>query len=82
VVPDILANAGGLCVSYFEYIQDLHSYFWNLERVNREMKRILFRAFESILNISSEEEITYRTAAYAIGAERLAKAHELRGLFP
>jgi glutamate dehydrogenase (NAD(P)+) len=82
VIPDILANAGGLCVSYFEYIQDLHSYFWNLERVNREMKRILLRAFDSILNLSSEEEITYRTAAYAIGAERLAKAHELRGLFP
>ena len=82
VIPDILANAGGLCVSYFEYIQDIHSYFWNLERVNREMKRILLRAFESILNLSSEKEITYRTAAYAIGGERLAKAHELRGLFP
>ncbi|MCK4286749.1 MAG: Glu/Leu/Phe/Val dehydrogenase, partial [Candidatus Lokiarchaeota archaeon] len=82
VIPDILANAGGLCVSYFEYIQDIHSYFWNLDRVNREMKRILLRAFESILNLSSEKEITYRTAAYAIGGERLAKAHELRGLFP
>ena len=82
VIPDILANAGGLCVSYFEYIQDIHSYFWNLERVNREMKRILLKAFESILNLSSEKEITYRTAAYAIGGERLAKAHELRGLFP
>jgi len=82
VIPDILANAGGLCVSYFEYIQDIHSYFWNLERVNREMKRILLKAFESILNLSGEKEITYRTAAYAIGGERLAKAHELRGLFP
>jgi glutamate dehydrogenase (NAD(P)+) len=82
VIPDILANSGGLCVSYFEYIQDIHSYFWNLERVNREMQRILIRAFESVLNLSSEEEISYRTAAYAIGAERLGKAHELRGLFP
>ncbi|MHA2182356.1 MAG: Glu/Leu/Phe/Val family dehydrogenase [Promethearchaeota archaeon] len=82
VIPDILANAGGLCVSYFEYIQDIHSYFWNLERVNREMKRILLRAFEFVLNLSREKEITYRTAAYAIGAERLATAHELRGLFP
>jgi glutamate dehydrogenase (NAD(P)+) len=82
VIPDILANAGGLCVSYFEYIQDIHSYFWNLERVNNEMKRILLRAFESILNLSSEEDIIYRTAAYAIGAESLARAHELRGLFP
>ena len=82
VIPDILANAGGLCVSYFEYIQDIHSYFWDLERVNREMKRILLRAFELVLNLSRDKEITYRTAAYAIGAERLAKAHELRGLFP
>jgi len=82
VIPDILANAGGLCVSYFEYIQDIHSYFWNLERVNSEMRRILLRAFEFVLNISSEKDITYRTAAYAIGGERLARAHELRGLFP
>ena len=82
VIPDILANAGGLCVSYFEYIQDIHSYFWNLERVNREMKRILLRAFEYILNLASEKDITYRTAAYAIGGKRLAMAHELRGLFP
>lgn len=82
VIPDILANAGGLCVSYFEYIQDIHSYFWDLERVNNEMKRILLRAFEFVLNLSSEVDISYRTAAYAIGAERLAKAHELRGLFP
>ncbi len=82
VIPDILANAGGLCVSYFEYIQDIHSYFWDLERVNREMKRILLRAFEFVLNLSQEKEITYRTAAYAIGAERLGRAHELRGLFP
>ena len=82
VIPDILANAGGLCVSYFEYIQDIHSYFWDLERVNREMKGILLRAFDFVLNLSQDEEITYRTAAYAIGAERLAKAHELRGLFP
>ena len=82
VVPDILANAGGVSVSYFEYIQDIHSYFWNLERVNREMRRILLRAFEFVLNLSSEKDITYRTAAYAIGGERLARAHELRGLFP
>ncbi|MBY8991723.1 MAG: Glu/Leu/Phe/Val dehydrogenase [Candidatus Lokiarchaeota archaeon] len=82
VIPDILANAGGLCVSYFEYIQDIQSYFWNLERVNSEMKRILLRAFESVINLSDGKSISYRTAAYAIGAERLARAHELRGLFP
>ncbi len=82
VIPDILANSGGLCVSYFEYIQDIHSYFWNLERVNSEMKRILIRALESVLDLSREKETSYRTAAYAIGAKRLGRAHELRGLFP
>jgi glutamate dehydrogenase (NAD(P)+) len=82
VIPDILANAGGLCVSYFEYIQDIHSYFWDLERVNNEMKRILLGAFESVINLSSDRDVPYRTAAYIIGAERLSKAHELRGLFP
>jgi glutamate dehydrogenase (NAD(P)+) len=82
VIPDILANSGGLCVSYFEYIQDIHSYFWNLERVNSEMQRILLRAFDSVINLSTDRNIPYRTSAYAIAAERLARAHELRGLFP
>jgi glutamate dehydrogenase (NAD(P)+) len=82
VVPDILANAGGVCVSYFEYIQDIHSYFWGLERVNREMKNILINSFEEVDNFSKKMNTSLRTAAYAIGAKRLAKAHELRGLFP
>ena len=82
VVPDILANSGGVCVSYFEYIQDIHSYFWKLERVNKEMKTILIDTFEEIFKFSKKTDSTLRTAAYAIGANRLAKAHELRGLFP
>jgi len=82
VVPDILANSGGVCVSYFEYIQDIHSYFWDLDRVNREMKNILIKTFEDVYKLSKEMQISLRTAAFAIGAKRLAKAHELRGLFP
>ena len=82
IVPDILANSGGVCVSYFEYIQDIHSYFWGLERVNREMKNILIKSFEEVYKISKELHTSLRTAAFAIGAKRLAKAHELRGLFP
>jgi len=82
VIPDILANSGGLCVSYFEYVQDIRAYFWNLERVNREMKRILLEAFEKMFSFSKETKVSYRTAAYSIAAEKLAKAHELRGLFP
>jgi len=82
VIPDILANSGGLCVSYFEYVQDIRAYFWNLERVNREMRRIMLEAFEKMFSFSKETKVSYRTAAYSIAAEKLAKAHELRGLFP
>ena len=82
IVPDIIANSGGVCVSYFEYIQDIYSYFWDLDHVNREMKNILIRTFEDVYKLSKEMQVSLRTAAFAIGAKRLAKAHELRGLFP
>ncbi|MFX1587460.1 MAG: Glu/Leu/Phe/Val dehydrogenase [Promethearchaeota archaeon] len=82
VVPDILANSGGVCVSYFEYIQDIHSYFWKLDRINKELKRIIIEAFEETYKISQERKIPLRTAAYIIAVGRLAKAIELRGFFP
>ena len=82
VVPDILANGGALCVSYFEYIQGLHSYFWKKERVINEMKNILLEAFEKVWEISEEKNVSLRNAAYMIAIERVAKTHELRGLFP
>ncbi len=82
VVPDILANAGGVCVSYFEYIQDIHSYFWNLNRINQELENILVEAFEDVYSLSKEKFVTLRTAAYMIAILKLAKAIELRGIFP
>lgn len=82
VIPDILANSGGVCISYFEYIQDIQSYSWDLDRVNREMKTVLLRAFEQVYNLSKERNVSLRTAAYMIAGERLAKAHEWRELFP
>ncbi|MFX0027064.1 MAG: Glu/Leu/Phe/Val dehydrogenase, partial [Candidatus Hermodarchaeota archaeon] len=82
VVPDILANAGGVCVSYFEYIQDIHSYFWNLDRINQELKHILVNAFNNVYSLSNEKNVTLRTAAYMIAISRLARAIELRGIFP
>ncbi|MFX1391740.1 MAG: Glu/Leu/Phe/Val dehydrogenase [Promethearchaeota archaeon] len=82
VVPDILANAGGVCVSYFEYIQDIHSYFWKLERINQELKSILVNAFEEVYNLSIARKVTLRIASYMIAISRLAKAIELRGIFP
>ncbi|MFX1496054.1 MAG: Glu/Leu/Phe/Val dehydrogenase [Promethearchaeota archaeon] len=82
VLPDILANSGGVCVSYFEYIQDIHSYFWKLDRINEELKRIILDAFEETYRISQKRSINLRTAAYIIAVGRLAKAIELRGFFP
>ncbi len=82
VVPDILANSGGVCVSYFEYIQDINSYFWKLDRINEELKRIIIEAFEETFKISKERKISLRTAAYVIAVSRIAKAIELRGIFP
>jgi len=82
VVPDILANSGGVCVSYFEYVQDINSYFWKLDRINKELKRIIIEAFEETYKISEEKHIPLRTAAYIIAVSRIAKAIELRGLFP
>jgi glutamate dehydrogenase/leucine dehydrogenase len=82
VVPDILANSGAACVSYFEYIQDIQAYFWNLERVYREMKNIMIDAFEKVWTLSQQKNISLRNAAYMIAISRVGKTHELRGLFP
>ena len=82
VVPDILANAGGVCVSYFEYVQDLQSYFWKLDRINQELRNIMIEAFEKVYNLSKEKKVTLRIAAYMIAISRLSKAIELRGIFP
>jgi len=82
VVPDILANAGGVCVSYFEYIQDIHSYFWKLDRINTELESIMVSTFEEVYQLSVKRNVTLRTAAYIIAISRLARAIELRGIFP
>ncbi len=82
VLPDILANGGGVCVSYFEYVQDIRAYFWSLDRINKELKRIMLDAFEDVYRIARERNIALRTAAYIIAVSRIAKAIELRGFFP
>ncbi len=82
IIPDILANAGGVCVSYFEYVQDIHAYFWDLDRINSELKKIILNAFEEVYKISKERKVSLRTAAYIIAVSRIVKAIELRGIFP
>lgn len=82
LVPDILANAGGVIVSYFEWVQDLHSYFWDLDRVNQELERHIVKAFDAVYDLSREREISLRTAAYMIAVGRIAEAIRVRGLYP
>lgn len=82
VIPDILANAGGVTVSYFEWIQDRDAYFWDLDRINKELRKIMVFAFNDVYRIAREKKVPMRIAAYILAVERLAKAIILRGIFP
>ena len=82
VVPDILANAGGVTVSYFEWVQNLQNLLWSEEEVSERLKKIMTRAFAETFNIAREKKIHMRTAAYILGVERVAKAVQLRGVYP
>lgn len=80
VVPDVLTNAGGVTVSYFEWTQNLQQLFWEEDRVNAEMEKILVKAFRQVLDRSRTEKISLRAAAYSIAIERVARAEKLRGI--
>jgi len=81
VIPDILANAGGVIVSYFEWVQGLQNFFWDEEEVNKRLKEILTKAFHEVLGMSRKEGVDMRLAALMIGIDRVAKAMLLRGLY-
>ncbi len=82
VIPDILCNAGGVVVSYFEWVQDLQQLFWTEPEVRDRLNRVLERAFQAVMARSERDGVTHRTAALAIGVERVQKAKLTRGLFP
>ena len=80
VIPDILANAGGVVVSYFEWVQNFQHYSWEREQVNRELQKVMARSFKAVYELSKKEKETMRTAAYMIAIRKVAHATELRGL--
>ena len=82
VVPDILANAGGVTVSYFEWVQDFNRDQWSEEVVNSKLTAIMVRSFGEVVAMADREEVDMRTAAYLLAVDRVAKATELRGLYP
>jgi glutamate dehydrogenase (NAD(P)+) len=82
LVPDILANAGGVTVSYFEWVQDLQSFFWTEEEINERLERIMVRSFREVLAVSQERKVDLRTAALLRAVGRVADALMTRGIYP
>ena len=82
IVPDIVCNAGGVIVSYFEWVQGLQSFFWNEEEVNDRLQRILLRSFQRVLQAAAEKKVDLRTAAQMMAIQRVADAILVRGIYP
>lgn len=82
VVPDVICNAGGVTVSYFEWVQDASSFFWTEDEINRRLDTIMIGALKKIWDTAEQHRITLRTAAFAVACERILSAREERGLYP
>ncbi len=82
VIPDVLANAGGVVCSYFEWVQDIQAYFWDVDQINESLDKIMVKSFDEVWAVSMERKVDMRTAAYMNGVTRVANAIKQRGIFP
>ena len=82
VVPDVIANAGGVTVSYFEWVQDFSSFFWTEDEINLRLTRIMREAFAAVAHLADDKKVSLRTAAFIVACTRVLQAREVRGLYP
>jgi glutamate dehydrogenase (NAD(P)+) len=82
VVPDVICNAGGVTVSYFEWVQDFSSFFWTEDEINARLDKIMIDALAQIWNTADRHQITLRTATFAVACERILMSRQERGLYP
>ena len=82
VIPDVVANAGGVTVSYFEWVQDFSSFFWTEDEINQRLERVMREAFAAVWQVASEHQVSVRTAAFIVACTRILMAREMRGLYP